>query len=62
MPTKSWIGSSGTGRAFHFSDISRTCCREKLGWTLGSAVAYREWTSMPPVTAKPVASSRANPW
>lgn len=62
MPIKSWIGSSGTGRAFHLSDISKTFCREKLGWAFGREVAYTEWTSMPPVTAKPVASSRVNPW
>ena len=62
MPMKRWIGSSGTGRAFHLSDISKTCWREKLGWAFGSAVAYTEWTSMPPVMAKPDASSRVNPW
>jgi hypothetical protein len=42
MPMKRLIGSSGTVRAFHLSDISKTCWREKLGCAFGSAVAYTE--------------------
>jgi len=41
--------------------ISRCFCGAKLGFVEGNKAAYTECTSMFPLTANPVASSKTNP-
>lgn len=61
-PMKSWILIDGSGCDFHLTEKSNTLWGEKLGCDVGREVAWTEWTSTSPLTAKPVASSSVKPW